>query len=156
MKFRQIKLLLRFALIIIAFALPFFLVKNVVGATPSIIIPSFRLTLTPPITPPPTPITPPLSNTNPEIITESLPVGFVRHFYSASIQAIDRDSDKVNLSVSNPPLGMRSSCQAGRASSTCTIFGVPRNTGSYMIRTRAVDSRGGETTKNYLLVIKNW
>lgn len=104
-------------------------------------------------TPTPTPIT-----YSPQILTTSLPIGYVGRSYSAQVRVTDQDKDLEIVTLSGLPPGLSYTCQtsADRGEINCQISGKPAQIGSYSVKIVAFDNFGHLAQKTLTLRIYRW
>ncbi len=128
--------LLAITFFVVSLLLPLLMVRNLTYA---------QTPLSPPITPP--------INRKPIILTTALPQGQVNVKYKAVVKVIDRDNDLVEVVILNLPNKLGYQCSSIPGKTSCTIWGKPQNTGSYLVKVTADDHRGGSVYRDYQLVI---
>lgn len=115
-------------------------------------------TALPPAIPPTSPVP---ANHRPRILNKSLLFGAVNKPYKKVIRIIDVDGDKIKVSVSNLPKGLKPVKKItrhdskGRTRIYLVIAGRPRQAGVYKVTVTAKDEHRATTRKNLRLVIRS-
>lgn len=107
----------------------------------------------------PTPTPTPFPPSAPQIMTTSLKSGTVNQYYSAIIQAVDKNpEDTLTMTIAlAPPSLTLGRCQALRGTTStainCEIKGIPRMAGLSAVKVNVKDNRGLQTIKYISITI---